>query len=115
MIIHPLTPKLANGELCLAARIELDTPRPTLPDIVWFKFPESEAQLVSERTDGFAVALLFFALRMGEDIILRGALSPRLASGMREFQQIHCSREPRTYKPIEIHADSYVPAIPGRG
>lgn len=115
MIIHPLTPTLQNGELCVAARIEFFKPRPTLPDMLWFKFPEAEAHLVSERADAFAIALLFLALELGEDIQLRGTLSPQLAAGMREYQQLQCELSPRAYSPIEINADTYLPTPPARG
>lgn len=115
MIIHPLTPQVENGELCSAARIELETPRPNMPSTLWFRFPEAEAPLVTERADGFVVALLFLALRLHEGIHLRGTLSPRLAAGMREYLEIHCARNPRLFTPIEITADVYAPTEPSRG
>jgi hypothetical protein len=110
MIIHPLTPKCENGELVLAARIEPSKQSPPAPETLWFKIPEAQASLVSDRGEAFAVALLYFALRRGEDIHLRGTLSPRLAYGMQEYQSAKSVWQPGQFKPIEIRADQYSPA-----
>lgn len=108
MVIHPLTPKLENGELRVSARIELDKPPFDLPEIVWFSFPERQAHLVNERADGFAVALLSLALCRGEDVHVRGSMSSRLAWGIQEYQRVQNLRKPHRYHPIEIDADMYV-------
>ncbi len=110
MIIHPLTPTVENGEIRIAARIEPEKPPYDLPPTLWFKFPEAHASFVSVRADGLALALLFIALQRGEDIRVRGTLSPRLAFGMNEYQRIETLRNPQKYHPIGICADQYAPA-----
>src|SRR5581483_878952 len=107
MIIHPLTPTLENGELCVSARIELEKPPYDFPKILWFRFPEAHAHLVSDCPDGFAIALLSTALHRGEDIHVRGTLSPALTYGLNEFQYVQNLRKSHRYKPIQIHADGY--------
>jgi hypothetical protein len=107
MIIHPVTSHIERGELHLTARIELERPPYDLPETLWFRFPESQAHLVSDCADGFAVTLLAPALARGEDIHVRGTLSPRLASGLNEYQRVQNLRKPQRYRPIQIHADGY--------
>jgi hypothetical protein len=115
LIIHPNTPRNENGSLCLSARIELETPHHKVPETLWFKIPESQAHLATDRADGFVVALLYFALARGENIHFRGTLSPRLALGIRDYQRIQTLWHGKEYKPIEIHADAYAPTPPSEG
>lgn len=107
MIIHPLTPRLENGELVVSARIEWDKPENGIPRTLWFKLPESQAHLVSEHADGFAIALLAPALARGEDIYLRGSMSSALAHGIQEYIHLQTLRLPHRYKPMQVHADAY--------
>lgn len=115
MIIHPQTPKIENGEITVSAGIELQKPPYDFPKTLWFRFPEAQAEFVSERADGFAVALLNLALLRGEDIQLRGTLSPRLAWGMQEFQRVQSLWHPHEKKPVTICADDYARTEPGAG
>lgn len=108
MVIHPLTPTCENGELTVAARIEWDHAPNNFPPTVWFKIPEAQAHLVSERADGFAIALLSPALLRGENIQLRGEMSSALAHGLQEYIFLRTLREPRRYKPVSIQADTYL-------
>ena len=52
MIITPLTPKLENGEICVAARVEMEKAPYRAPQTLWFRFPEAQAHMVSESSDG---------------------------------------------------------------
>ena len=115
MVIHPLTPTLENGEICLAARIELDKPPYDVPEVVWFKFPEAQAHLVSDNADGFAVALLSLALCRGEDIRVRDTVSAALMHGLQECQSVQNYRKPLRYQPIQIQADGYTRRTPSSG
>jgi len=87
MIIHPLTPTRENGELRIAAQIELKKSSRSLPKTLWFRFPEAQTSFLNDRADVFALALVFLALELGEDIHVRGTLSPRLVYGLQEFQR----------------------------
>src|SRR5581483_2526582 len=91
----------------IAARIEPEKPPYNLPSLLWFKFPESQASFLNENADGFAIALLYYAMQRGEDLHIRGTLSPRLAYGLHEFQRIETIRIPQRRHPIEICADHY--------
>lgn len=110
MLIHPLTTRRENGETVVAARIELERPPYNVPSTLWFRFPEAQADLMSERFDGFAVALLYLAMARGEKIELRDTLSPRLAYGLTEFVRLQTLLEPHKYHAIEIRADGYAAA-----
>lgn len=107
MLIHPCTPKYENGELVVSARIEMEKPPYDVPEVVWFKFPEAQAHLVSDNADGFAVALLSLALCRGENIRICDTMSAALTYGMQECQRVQNYRKPQRYHPIEIEADAY--------
>lgn len=113
MLIHPLPPKFENGELCVSARIELEKPPFNVPEILWFKFPETFAHLVSDNADGFAVALMSLAMYRGENIRVRGTVSPALMYGMAESQRVQNYRKPHRYHPIQVQADAYARRTPG--
>lgn len=108
MIIHPVTRQCEHGQICVAARIELEKPPYNLPEFLWFKFPEAQVSFVSDYADGFVLALLYLAQVRGENIHVRGTLSPRLCYGINEYQRIRNLRDPRRYQPIEISADRYI-------
>ena len=106
MIIHTPQTRTLNGEICVSARIELRTKGVDVPDTLWFTFPEEYGRFSSARADGFAAALLLVAMRYGEDMDVRGVLSPRLLHGMQEYQRVFKSWLPASFDIIEIKPHS---------
>ena len=102
MIISPPTISQANGEVCVSARIEFQHAKLDLPETLWVSFPEDHAPLVSERADGFVVSLVLLAMAIGEDIDVKGVLSPHLLYGLQTYQQAFCSLFPKMFKPVVI-------------
>ena len=103
MIIH--TPELLreDAEICVRAVVEPSTDAPPLPEALWFRFPPQQENDAHQRADGFAVALLLVAMELGEDIEVRGVLSPRLLYGMHEFQRFYNRLFPERFKRVDIH------------
>lgn len=53
-----------------------------LPDTLWIEAPDRDGDLLSDRGDWVAVALLYPAMRCGADLHVDAALSPRLLDAM---------------------------------
>lgn len=94
-----------GSEVCVSARVEVNSAKTDLPDELWFRFPISCKQYVTDHLNGFAAALLPLAMTLGEDLYLEGVLSPRLLRGMEEYQRIQCAWKPTSFKPVSINPD----------
>jgi hypothetical protein len=106
MIIHQPIITHHEGAICISARIETEKVIHNIPKTLWFKFPESYFEYISERTDGFAACLLLVAMNLGEDLHIRGEISPQLLYGMQEYQRIFNLWLPKLFNLIEIHYES---------
>ena len=109
MILHCPTVSRADGEVCVSARVELQRAELGLPETLWFSFPEDHAPLVSERADGFVVSLVLLAMALGEDMEVRGSLSPRLAYGLQEYQRFFHAMMPEAFRLIRIEPQRLQP------
>jgi hypothetical protein len=107
-------PRIAeeNGELCVSAGVRVDTPGLDMPGSLWFRFPASYRGYLNERSDAFAVAMLPVAMLLGEDLVVEGDVSIRLARGMREYQTAFHQWWPRLLSVVDVH---YGALSPGRG
>jgi hypothetical protein len=88
MIVHKPVITEEKNEICVSAKVDTKNHNIKLPDVLWFKFPKGYKEYVTDRSDGFAAALLPIAMVLGEDIEIKGTVSPHLAFGMREYQRI---------------------------
>lgn len=113
MIIHAPEISRTNGEACVSARVEFQTSGVSTPDTLWFAFPESDGTASTGRADGFVAALLLVAMRYGEDIQVRGTVSPRLLRGLYEYQRIFHAWFPERYSMVTITYDNLQPPEPG--
>ncbi|MEA5553230.1 hypothetical protein VB713_20020 [Anabaena cylindrica UHCC 0172] len=105
MIISQPTITEENQEISVSARVALDNQRNQAPDTLWFKFPSHYRNYVTDRSDGFIVGLLPSAMALGEKVIVEGITSPRLAYGLREYQQILNAWWPKKFKIVDIQYD----------
>lgn len=69
---------------------------------IWFEADGDAGSFLSERGDAFAAALLPVASALGEPLEVRGAVSPRLAWGMRELLRIRRLWWPRSSRPVDL-------------
>jgi hypothetical protein len=102
-----------GDEVCVSARVSVDSARTKLPGELWFRFPVNCQVHLSSDLNGFAVALLPLAMTLAEDLILEGAISPRLLWGMMEYQRIQCAWKPTNFRPVGIRPDRLQEARPG--
>ena len=113
MIVHEPELAEAGGRARVHARVEARHPGLAALGRLWFEVDAAHAPMLSERADTFLVALLPVAMACGEELELRGAVSPRLAWGARELQRIHFAWWPRRVKMIDVSCKSLVEAAPG--
>ena len=108
-------PKIVEDgdEVCVSARIEVNSAKTELPGELWFRFPGSCKDHVTDHLNGFAVALLPLAMTLGENLQMEGVLSPHLLRGMREYQRIQCAWKPTFFKPVSIDPDQLQPSEMG--
>jgi hypothetical protein len=64
---------------------------------------------VTDRSDGFAVTLLLPVMFLGEMLEIRGHLSPKLLSGMEQYQRNFYTWFPRHFQLVEFIAKDLVP------
>jgi len=62
--------------------------------------------------DGFVMAVIFYAMRIGEDIHVDGSLSQEAVMNLREFQEAWRCWRPAVYRPISISATNIVRTMP---
>ncbi len=116
MIIHAPELRNENGEFALSAAIETRSSRANIPKQVWFRAPEEYAGWMSDRLEPFVAGLTYLAMYLGEDLEVRGPLSPHLAFGLRQYQNILHKWEPKLLRIAEIKPARYesAPPLPGR-
>lgn len=116
MIVHEPTLTREAGEICIAARFEVQKPLPYMPKELWYRFPAEYEPRLSARADGFAATALFVAMYAGEDLTVRGPISPKLAYGLGEFRNIFHAWLPNIYRMVEIRFDQLAepPRINGK-
>jgi hypothetical protein len=102
MIIHIPEVMTRAGEVVLTARVECEASGLPMPDRLWFAYPEEFADFVTEGSDGFALGLLLLAMRLGEDLEIRGRLCSQLAHGLEEYQRWFHFWKPRTFKRVSL-------------
>ena len=105
MIVHTPTLTKDSGEICIASRIELQKPLPYLPEELWYRFDEKHEDRLSPRSDAFAATALLVAMYAGEDLTIRGPLSPKLAYGLFDYRNVFNSWRPKLFKMVGIHFD----------
>lgn len=112
MIIHE--PEIRSGpdQTIISANIEFEKSNSRFPEALWFRFPKTQRELVSDRCDGFLIAMLLLAMAYREDVLVRGAVSPRLLAGAEEYQRVFNLWFPNLFYPVQINCDSISPPDP---
>jgi len=106
-----------EGEIRISARVDIDAPNLDVPDTLWFAFPQSYRDHVSDRADAFLVGLLPSAMALGEDIVVEAPVSPYLARGLREYQRVQSSWWPGVLREVNVDAELFAQTgrAPGEG
>ncbi len=109
MIINPPEIRVKDGEVTVSSEIELQTSRKIASRKLWYKFPEMYQEFLTDRVDGFVVALFVLAMLLGENVEVRGKLSPRLLDGIYEYQRVLHFWLPGRFKLVDITCEHYAP------
>lgn len=116
MIIHK--PEISAGPegVTVSARVEFNPHMPCMPEELWFRVPPAQKDLVTDRSDGFLIAMLLLAMQHGNDIRVKGVVSPKLLSGIKEYQRIFNMWFPKKFSLIDIDCEEIEsPRHEGRG
>ncbi|MFC1878656.1 hypothetical protein ACFLZW_01960 [Chloroflexota bacterium] len=105
MIIHAPETITQDGKTTVYTRIETARPRQHFPEYLWYRAPERFGRYFSLQSDAFLVAALLGAMFYGEDIQVRGPVSPRLAYHLEEYQFVLNMRMPDELQKVSIHYD----------
>ena len=111
MIVHQPVVRTDRDEVCLFSRVRVMG----RDMVLWFRFPCRYKDYVTGRTDPFAALLLPLAMLLGEDMEIRGEISPRLAYGLKEYQRIQELWQPGDFQTIDISAQAYAEYPPKIG
>lgn len=107
MIVHNPETRQENGQYIVSARIEYKRDH-NLPNELWYSVDEELSPHTSTRADIFLSSLIRVARAIGEDIEVRGELSPQLMFGMHEYLKVHAAWS-GNYDIITINASNLVP------
>jgi hypothetical protein len=94
--------KRDGDDILITAPFELRTQIPYLPSELWYRFPVEYEKHLSPRADGFAATALLVSMFAGEDLTIRGPLSPRLAYSLLDLRGLFHAWEPRLYKMVDL-------------
>jgi hypothetical protein len=109
MIIHQPEILHKDGYAILWSRIETDAKPPHFPDHIWYRVPERYLPFLHIQSDAFLVAGLLAGMYYGEDIQVRGTVSPRLAYHLDEYQFLLNFRSPKVVRPVSIQYERLAP------
>jgi len=110
MIIHQPEITRKDGHTIVYARIEMAQKRAGIPDFLWYRVPDRYVGYLSAQNDAFLVPGLLAGMYFGEDIRVRGVISPRLAYNLDEYQFVLHFRLPKDVRPVEITYERLAPA-----
>ncbi|MBW8012837.1 MAG: hypothetical protein FVQ83_16595 [Chloroflexi bacterium] len=102
MIIHQTQTKLVEKSVFLYARVETNHPVPNMPQTLWFEFPQNYVDQLDSSSNSMLLTLVQLGMMLGEDITVKGVVSPRLAYGLNEYQNIYHTWLPDTFHLVNI-------------
>ncbi|MCP4140514.1 MAG: hypothetical protein GY755_09525 [Chloroflexi bacterium] len=109
MIIHQPEVIQKDGKAILWSKIEMDKKRDNFPDYIWYRIPENYGAHLNTQSDAFLVSSLLAAMHFGEDIRVRGTISPRLAYHLEEYQYLLNFRMPDVLHLVSIQYEHLAP------
>ncbi|MGA0900474.1 MAG: hypothetical protein ACO3SO_08730 [Luteolibacter sp.] len=96
-----------QDDVCLSAAIRIERKGITLPDRLWFKIPKQHAGNIHAGADAFVVAMLPSAMNVGENILVEGSVSPKLAFGLDHYQHMQNLWWPELFSRVRISFSGY--------
>lgn len=102
MIIHEPDVVNRNGQTILFSRIECTNSNISLPEYLWYRFPNEYAINLTCQSDPFLLPALYAAMHFRESLNVRGFVSPQLAYHLDEYQFVQNYFFPNEVFPIDI-------------
>jgi len=102
MIIHQPETLRRDGHTIVWSKIELAEKHNNFPEYLWYRVPDRFAEYISPQSDAFLVPGLLAGMYFGEDIEVRGVVSPRLAYRLAEYQFVLNFRMPEAVRQVDI-------------
>jgi len=109
MIIHQPEVITQNGLTLVCTKIETAHRQSFFPEYIWYRVPVRYSGYLSLQSDAFLVPVLLGGMILGENVEVRGVVSPKLAYNLTEYQYILSFRFPEYFHPIEIKYQSLEP------
>jgi len=106
MIIHKPKIEKKDDKIRVSAYIEVETIK-EYSDTLWYEFDREYEEYISTSSNGFVAAMLFLAMYLGEDLEVKGRMSPKLAYGLKELQGYFNFWHPKVFKIIKIRCDGF--------
>ena len=109
MIIHAPEITLQDDHAILWAKVELKTSVDHFPEYIWYRVPKQCQEHLTTQNDAFLVPMLLAGMYFGEDMEVKGNVSPRLAYHLEEYQHILAHRFRKKLKPVKIVIENIKP------
>jgi hypothetical protein len=109
MIIHQPEIIQQDEYSIVWARMEMAKGDVDLPEILWYRVPNRFAEFLTLQSDAFLVPGLLAGMFFGEDIEVRGVVSPRLAYNIEEYKFLVHFNNPDDMKPVGIKYNQLKP------
>ncbi|MBI9043694.1 MAG: hypothetical protein JEZ06_04365 [Anaerolineaceae bacterium] len=106
MIIHSPQKSIQQGSVTISSRFEFNKPISFIPEELWYRFPSKFSEKTNLQMDAFAPSALLLAMYTGEDLFIKGNISPRIAYNLSEFHEIFLEWYPREFHRIKIHYEN---------
>ena len=109
MIIHKPKIKKTGDKICFSAKIKIES-LDNAPNNLWFEINNKDNNIeISTKTDAFVSSLFLLAMRLNENIEVRGGLSKELLEGINKYQKIFHSWFPSSYTVIKVNSPDLKP------
>jgi hypothetical protein len=102
MIIHQPEMLRQDNQTIVFSKIEMRHHSANFPEYLWYKVPEHYTQYLSLQSDAFLIPGLLAGMHFKEAIEVRGAVSPKLAYHLDEYQYLLNFRMPKAVTQVEI-------------
>jgi hypothetical protein len=112
VIIHQPELITENDHTILYSRIELTNGPDHFPEFIWYRVPQQYGEFFTTQSDAFLVPGLLAGMYFGENIEVRGVVSPRLAYQIEEYKFLLHFRFPKTLHQSEIQYNRLDPIDP---
>jgi hypothetical protein len=109
VIIHQPEISSQDDHTTLWAKIESPDRHGFFPEYLWYRLPEEYEAFFTTQNDVFLINLVLAGMYFGEDIEVRGCVSPRLAYQLEEYIYLLRFRFPQYLHGIEIKYDHLAP------